>query len=49
MLMLTEEQKFSFDLKGYIVLPGVLEPDLVDRLKSPHRNTREGPGVAARA
>lgn len=32
--MLTEEQKFIFDLKGYIILPGVLEPGLVDRLKA---------------
>lgn len=32
--MLTEEQRFTFDLEGYIVLPGVLEPDLVDRLQA---------------
>lgn len=32
--MLTEEQKFTFDLKGYIVLPGALEPALVARLKA---------------
>ena len=31
--MLTEEQKFIFDLKGYILLPGVLDMDLVNRLK----------------
>jgi len=31
--MLTEEQKFMLDLKGYVVLPGVLEADLVKRLK----------------
>lgn len=31
--MLTEEQQFIFDLKGYIILPGVLDMDLVNRLK----------------
>ena len=31
--MLTEEQKFLLDLRGYVVLPGVLEDDLVERLK----------------
>ena len=32
--MLTEEQRFTFDLKGYIVLPGVIESGLVERLKA---------------
>ena len=31
--MLTEEQKFIFDLKGYLVLPGVLDESLVSQLK----------------
>ena len=32
--MLTEEQKFIFDLKGYIIFPGVLDDDLIKRLKA---------------
>lgn len=31
--MLTEEQQFMLDLRGYVVLPGVLEDDLVKCLK----------------
>jgi hypothetical protein len=30
---MTDEQKFFFDLKGYVLKPGVLEPDLVGELK----------------
>ena len=32
--MLTDEQKFTLDLKGYVVIPGALSSDLVDRLKA---------------
>jgi hypothetical protein len=32
--MLSEEQQFVFDLKGYVVLPGVLDTALVSRLKA---------------
>jgi hypothetical protein len=31
--MLTEEQKFILDLKGYLVIPEVLSHDLINRLK----------------
>lgn len=31
---MTEEQKFFFDLKGWIALPGVLEPDEVEEMKA---------------
>ena len=30
---MTEEQKYLFDLKGWILLPGVLEPDLLAALR----------------
>ena len=30
---MTDEQKFLFDLKGYVLKPGVLAPDLVGELK----------------
>ena len=31
---MTEEQKFFFDLKGWILLPGVLSPSECDELKA---------------
>jgi len=33
-MRLTEEQRFFFDIKGYLVLPDVLDEDIVERLKA---------------
>src|SRR5690348_8479966 len=30
--MLTDEQRFLFDLQGYLVVPGVLDPTTVERM-----------------
>ena len=30
---MSEEQKFLFDLKGWVLIPGVLEPDLLEALR----------------
>jgi hypothetical protein len=30
---MTEEQKFIFDMKGWLLLPGVLEPDLIEAVR----------------
>ena len=30
---MTDEEKFLFDLKGWVLIPGVLEPDLLAALR----------------
>jgi ectoine hydroxylase-related dioxygenase (phytanoyl-CoA dioxygenase family) len=32
--MMTDEQRFLFDLQGYLVLPGVLDPPTVERMRA---------------
>ncbi|MBT6145596.1 MAG: phytanoyl-CoA dioxygenase [Gemmatimonadetes bacterium] len=40
---MTEEQKFLFDLKGWILIPGVLEPDLLGQLRDHVTRLRQDP------
>ena len=40
---MTEEQKFIFDLKGYLLIPSVLTPSEIDEIKSQVDTIRTNP------